>query len=1067
MIIPFYGIWARSRQVIEYEEYTRVYPDFGELYSVANYAPGYFGNLSVWTPGDYFRGFEVLEDAEGNTIILAGFSDTSTNPCGFMYRSTDYGMTFQKVPTVVASRDEEISVIRDMGDGVVLAGTGDAFGWIIKSVDYGLTWTQTDVSAVNIIEPYDILKLSNGTVLATGGASYANVIKSIDNGDTWTTALADQTQYNSLTHLLDFQDGRVWVGVNDNTTPSILESTDYGDNWSVLYNFGVDGANGAVWSLVHLGGGEVLISTGSQNTGSTNEIYRTTDYGVTWAEYTKPTTESSVNGFAYDSNKNVLYATVNDTGSGGGLYRSDDKGATWEKKVQNPGNVFYHWYPKLIPDTGQVMCGTLGGFINNVDYSDNDFYMQFNSINSITEYAAIAESTDFQVDTFTMNFWFICDAGTTRRLVVRDGTQNAEEIFQLYWNGSSVEASLDFDARDSVGTSITIDTLNELTINQLYMYTITFSPTEAKVYVNGRLHNTLALANPIRSTATTDFILYNNLTKNGAFDGSMSDFMWISNQVLDQAEITALYNEGVIPTYESLGTAYTDNCKCYLTLSSFDDSGTDRSGSGNNLSEINGLDPSYSKLVKVLPIGTPTDNTMMMSMIDTDLDNSYIDIGGSADFAYTTAESWGFGIWFRTTGTGGNRRIFVLDGQTAADTNNLQVYLDGNILRMYNTSEFSSSAGKLVNNGDLHHLAVACDGQNITMMIDGDMTVIYRASIIDGTQLNGGLPRPRLGNDSTGVTAFNGGLSHFAFGAGLTLDDLHLLYNNGAPPTYASISAGIKSKLVCYLTMTGEDDSLTDLTGNGNNGTASNCYAEYPYIPKETATTVASVGAAMTLSQGMIDCGTADDSAGDFAMSASCRIVILNANVADAALMSNAINTAGWMFYTTSAQISFRINSSANDVTISENVVDKIGQGKWAQFTATYDGANIKLYVNGILVGTDAYTGAINASGTSYKLGGRSTNLEELNIAGCEWRIWDTALTQSEVTELYNDGNFLAYGDMPASLLTGLVSAWDTYSGDTTLLDLHGANNGTYIDSGGTGKAAKFEGPWVPNNNTP
>ena len=78
----------------------------------------------------------------------------------------------------------------------------------------------------------------------------------------------------------------------------------------------------------------------------------------------------------------------------------------------------------------------------------------------------------------------------------------------------------------------------------------------------------------------------------------------------------------------------------------------------------------------------------------------------------------------------------------------------------------------------------------------------------------------------------------------------------------------------------------------------------------------------------------------------------------------------------------------------------------WTHTVATYDGSNIKFYVNGILKSTTSATGNVSMSKGNLTIG------HTVFGAGNSWangviddiRIYNTAITQSDVTALFNEG---------------------------------------------------------------
>ena len=136
-------------------------------------------------------------------------------------------------------------------------------------------------------------------------------------------------------------------------------------------------------------------------------------------------------------------------------------------------------------------------------------------------------------------------------------------------------------------------------------------------------------------------------------------------------------------------------------------------------------------------------------------------------------------------------------------------------------------------------------------------------------------------------------------------------------------------------------------------------------------------------------------------------------------------------------KVGFGINSrQANQAWV--NTDDIIEYGQWMHFAGTYDGENLKIYVNGELHGTEPASsplmstndiltiGAVKAD-PSAKFGG---NIDEV-------RLWNYALDGQQIQEnMYN--NLSGYED-------GLVGYWNFNDGDGDVLnDLSpNGNNGT------------------------
>jgi len=154
-------------------------------------------------------------------------------------------------------------------------------------------------------------------------------------------------------------------------------------------------------------------------------------------------------------------------------------------------------------------------------------------------------------------------------------------------------------------------------------------------------------------------------------------------------------------------------------------------------------------------------------------------------------------------------------------------------------------------------------------------------------------------------------------------------------------------------------------------------------------------------------------------------------------------NEQSWMIYYTGGATEFRgaisTNGSAFDVA-PEGGVPVVST--WYNLVLTYDGSNARLYTNGVLDDAPAYTAGINNSTANVRVGRRGDTGSPLYFDGSVAfpKIWDRALSQTEVTELYNDGNPKCFDLLGSGLKTNLV-----YS--PTLSNWNGATGSELVDN--------------------
>lgn len=107
----------------------------------------------------------------------------------------------------------------------------------------------------------------------------------------------------------------------------------------------------------------------------------------------------------------------------------------------------------------------------------------------------------------------------------------------------------------------------------------------------------------------------------------------------------------------------------------------------------------------------------------------------------------------------------------------------------------------------------------------------------------------------------------------------------------------------------------------------------------------------------------------------------------------------------------------------------------WYHLVTTFDGSTVKIFVNAVLVKTQAVTGTLGlASSDGLRVGGKTGQLFQGLID--QTLLYNRALTSAEVAGIYNSGT------VPA---TGLIGRYEFDEGSgTTATDSSGSgNNGT------------------------
>lgn len=126
-------------------------------------------------------------------------------------------------------------------------------------------------------------------------------------------------------------------------------------------------------------------------------------------------------------------------------------------------------------------------------------------------------------------------------------------------------------------------------------------------------------------------------------------------------------------------------------------------------------------------------------------------------------------------------------------------------------------------------------------------------------------------------------------------------------------------------------------------------------------------------------------------------------------------------------------------------------EGVWHHAVSTYDGANMRVYVDGVLKQTCAATGSINISGGGIEIGSFSSTGYPFKGVIDEVRIYNRALSASEISTLYKAGTAVLIKSA-VSGKSGLVGYWPMNEGAGTQID----------DASGNKNVGTLNGPsWV------
>ncbi len=340
------------------------------------------------------------------------------------------------------------------------------------------------------------------------------------------------------------------------------------------------------------------------------------------------------------------------------------------------------------------------------------------------------------------------------------------------------------------------------------------------------------------------------------------------------------------------------------------------------------------------------------------------------------------------------------------------------------TSHAQSLSG--LNPGTLYHyrvksrdgagnLATSGDYTFTTSIPDGQAPTINMTAPASGSTVSGVVNVTATASDNVGVAGVQFKLDGANIGAEDTTSPYSISWSSlstsngthsltaaardaaGNTTTSSSVTITVSNTggsglVAAYGFNEGTGSTVTDKTGNGNNGS----------IFQATWYTTGKYGKALAFDGSNDYVSVPDSNSLDLSTaltleawvrptaSSGWRTVMLKENNSELAYAMYAREStnrpSGWI----------RTNPTSGS---SKSVAGTSGLAlnTWTHLTTTYDGSNMRLYVNGSLVRTQATTGTLYNSGNPLKFGGNAVWGEYFAGQLDEIRIYNRALTQTEI----------------------------------------------------------------------
>ncbi|WP_084285447.1 LamG-like jellyroll fold domain-containing protein [Solirubrobacter soli] len=183
--------------------------------------------------------------------------------------------------------------------------------------------------------------------------------------------------------------------------------------------------------------------------------------------------------------------------------------------------------------------------------------------------------------------------------------------------------------------------------------------------------------------------------------------------------------------------------------------------------------------------------------------------------------------------------------------------------------------------------------------------------------------------------------------------------------------------------------TATDSSGNGNTGT----------ITGATRVTTGKFGKALSFDGTsdwvrVLDSNSLDLTAG---MTIEAWVNPMSAGAYRTVVMKQRPGDLAWALYGSGPSTpSAQLTAGAGDYKRADGS-SVLPQGTWSHLAATYDGATLRLYINGVLTASSAYSGSLNVSTGDLYIGGNNVWSEWFDGTIDEVRIYDRALAATEI----------------------------------------------------------------------
>ncbi len=185
------------------------------------------------------------------------------------------------------------------------------------------------------------------------------------------------------------------------------------------------------------------------------------------------------------------------------------------------------------------------------------------------------------------------------------------------------------------------------------------------------------------------------------------------------------------------------------------------------------------------------------------------------------------------------------------------------------------------------------------------------------------------------------------------------------------------------------------------------------------------------------------DGASELTLSAWVNPTSHSGNILDAIFSKDGPTRGFHLGLATGNKFRFLVSTTGTTVDVF-NSNASYTNGKWYHLAATWDGSNMKIYINGSednSITTTNATGTLQNNANPFEIGDNGNYHGPLDGFLSNAQIWNTDLTGPEVTTLYNNGQPLMTGTQPQA---ANLKAWYKLNQTDSYWDLGGNGKWTF-----------------------